>query len=94
MWEKLSWADPKTFEIAWKWLIKDKNNAYGWIFKVPNADVASIEELDNFYLKDKNNVYYFNNNSIDIISWADANSFVVEDYNSWKAKDKNSTWCL
>lgn len=92
MWEKLSWADPKTFEIAWKWLIKDKNNAYGWIFKVPNADVASIEELDNFYLKDKNNVYYFNNNSIDIISWADANSFVVEDYNSWKAKDKNSTY--
>ena len=98
-WDKVNWADAKTFEVLSDDFAKDKNKIYLYNYEVVWLDVDSFEVLDEYYLKDKDNIYYIDRDSkIRVVSWADTWSFEVIKWKSQSgldsryAKDKKSVF--
>ncbi len=81
--EKISWADYSTIESLEWMFFKDKSSIYYTCFDYPTvkvkwADLESFQVLDigqEWYVKDKNNVYYFDCNNILVIMWVDSETF-------------------
>lgn len=71
---------------------KDKNHVYYRAQIFNRADPKTFVQVDNYFWKDKNNVYYLNHGLQNcIVKFADPKTFEVFSIDEW-AKDKNSIY--
>lgn len=79
-------ADPATFKLSkFGTYATDNKHVYRFRDIVPNRDLASFEELEPPYSKDKNGVYHKDK----LIALADPDTFIINSASGPRARDKN-----
>jgi hypothetical protein len=70
-----------------EYTIKNSRDVFYRGKKIEGVDANSFERLNDYYLRDNYNVYYFDRDGVDRVSPIDIESFVIIVNNIWK--DKN-----
>jgi len=82
--QKLTIADPATFQVFTWGYAKDKNNVYWAGTPIRWADIGSFQIIEWNYAKDAKNVYRLWN----IITWADVSTFKIIRWEQTQDKNK------
>ena len=91
--KKLESADLETFIVFWELWAKDKKNIYNFDNKIKkpwDMDLKSLEYVSDEFLKDKNNVFYWNRRNFELIKWVDSETFELLWYDY--SRDKNNVY--